>query len=55
VIPGKTRYKHDLMACLDVFSQDDTPNKKVAVKLDTKDSLSCCMFTFPTKLTRLTM
>jgi hypothetical protein len=32
------------MTCLDVFSQDDSSDDKVTVKLDTKDSVSCCMF-----------
>lgn len=44
VVPGKTRYKHDLMSCLEVFSQDNTTNDKVTVRLDTKDSISCCEY-----------
>ncbi|KAF2833226.1 hypothetical protein CC86DRAFT_310940 [Ophiobolus disseminans] len=47
VVPGKTRYKHDLMACLDAFSQDNFLNAdKVTVRLDTKDSISCLTMTF---------
>ncbi|KAH7085723.1 Gryzun, putative trafficking through golgi-domain-containing protein [Paraphoma chrysanthemicola] len=45
VIPGKPRYTHNLMACLDAFSQDES-NGKVIVKLDTKDSLPCLSSTF---------
>jgi hypothetical protein len=44
VVPGKTRYKHDLMACLEAFAQDNTSDEKVTVRLDTKDSISCCKF-----------
>ena len=39
---GKTRYKYDLMSCLDVFPKEAT-SEKVVVNLDTKDYLSCCM------------
>jgi hypothetical protein len=46
VVPGKTRYKHDLMSCLDAFSQDDSSGGKVAVRLDVKDSVSCCKSEF---------
>jgi hypothetical protein len=39
VIPGKTKYKYDLMTCLDVFS--DTTAEKVSVSLNAKDHISC--------------
>lgn len=43
-IPGKSRYTHNLMACLDAFSQGDSSHDKTTVRLDTKDSLSCCRY-----------
>ncbi|KAH8731169.1 Gryzun, putative trafficking through golgi-domain-containing protein [Phaeosphaeriaceae sp. PMI808] len=46
VVPGKTRYKHDLMACLDVFSTDDSSDDKVTVRLDSSDSISCLSMAF---------
>jgi hypothetical protein len=30
------------MSCLDAFSQDVSSDEKVTVRLDTKDSVSCC-------------
>ncbi|KAF1837570.1 hypothetical protein BDW02DRAFT_565864 [Decorospora gaudefroyi] len=43
-IPGKTRYKHDLMTCLDVFSGATTG--KVSVSLNAKDHKSCLSTSF---------
>ncbi|KAJ4341846.1 hypothetical protein N0V87_001511 [Didymella glomerata] len=37
---GKTRYKYDLLSCLDVFPEEASP-EKARVSLDTKDYLSC--------------
>ncbi|CAN9137032.1 unnamed protein product [Alternaria alternata] len=37
-IPGKTKYKYDLMTCLDVFS--DAAADKVSVSLNAKDHIS---------------
>jgi hypothetical protein len=34
------------MSCLDAFSQDDSSGGKVAVRLDVKDSVSCCKSEF---------
>ncbi|UPX10950.1 uncharacterized protein EKO05_0001582 [Ascochyta rabiei] len=39
-IAGKTRYKYDLMSCLDVFPTEAS-SEKVTISLDTKDYLSC--------------
>ncbi|KAF2856219.1 hypothetical protein T440DRAFT_463559 [Plenodomus tracheiphilus IPT5] len=44
-IPGKTRYQHNLMACLDVFSESK-PADKVSVSLNAKDHISCLSITF---------
>jgi hypothetical protein len=37
---GKTRYKYDLLSCLDVFPEEASP-EKARVSLDSKDYLSC--------------
>ncbi|KAF1941787.1 hypothetical protein EJ02DRAFT_490863 [Clathrospora elynae] len=42
-IPGKTRYKHDLMTCLDGFPG---PTEKVSVGLNAKDHKSCLSVSF---------
>ncbi|KAF1930854.1 uncharacterized protein M421DRAFT_361162 [Didymella exigua CBS 183.55] len=39
-VTGKTRYKYDLLSCLDVFPED-VASEKVNVSLNTKDYLSC--------------
>ncbi|KAF2131485.1 hypothetical protein P153DRAFT_286498 [Dothidotthia symphoricarpi CBS 119687] len=45
VVHGKTRYKHDLMACLDTFPEDASIDK-ASVSLDTNDFISCLSATF---------
>lgn len=45
MIPGKTRYKHDLMVCLDVFAKDE-PADKINVNLNAKDHMSPLIITF---------
>ncbi|KAF1840997.1 uncharacterized protein K460DRAFT_347520 [Cucurbitaria berberidis CBS 394.84] len=44
-IPGKTKYRYDLMACLDTFPADASADK-VSVSLDTKAHMSCLSVTF---------
>ncbi|CAO2650601.1 Nn.00g018930.m01.CDS01 [Neocucurbitaria sp. VM-36] len=44
-IPGKTRYKYDLMACLDAFPVNASANK-VNVSLDAKRHMSCLTISF---------
>ncbi|KAF2632227.1 hypothetical protein BU25DRAFT_358982 [Macroventuria anomochaeta] len=39
-VTGKTRYKYDLLSCLDVFLEEAS-SEKVTVSLDTKNHLSC--------------
>jgi hypothetical protein len=43
------------MACLEAFAQDNTSGEKVTVRLDTKDSISCCKFVFFGILIKLTV
>lgn len=42
-IPGRTKYNHDLMNCLNHVFGDDIPDDKVSVRLDTSNCISCCM------------
>jgi len=44
-IPGKARYRHDLMACLNVFPDSESAHK-VSVSLHAKVHLSCLSVTF---------
>ncbi|KAF2869808.1 Gryzun, putative trafficking through golgi-domain-containing protein [Massariosphaeria phaeospora] len=46
VFSGKTRYKHDLMACLSSFSQEDYPKGKLNVSLNSADFVSCLSVAF---------
>ncbi|KAH7388745.1 Gryzun, putative trafficking through golgi-domain-containing protein [Pyrenochaeta sp. MPI-SDFR-AT-0127] len=44
-IPGKTRYKYDLMSCLDAFPEGGSTDK-VHVSLDAKNHISCLAVNF---------
>jgi solute carrier family 25 protein 38 len=39
-VVGKTRYKYDLLSCLDMFPEESSP-EKARISLDSKDYLSC--------------
>ncbi|EMD61647.1 hypothetical protein COCSADRAFT_148604 [Bipolaris sorokiniana ND90Pr] len=43
-IPGKTKYKYDLMTCLDSFTK--AADGKVTVNLNTKEHISCLSVSF---------
>ncbi|KAH7114396.1 Gryzun, putative trafficking through golgi-domain-containing protein [Dendryphion nanum] len=43
---AKSRYKHDLMACLDSFPQEEETGTKHSISLDTKSFVSCVSTTF---------
>ncbi|KAI8936494.1 hypothetical protein NX059_006899 [Plenodomus lindquistii] len=44
-IPGKSRYKHDLMTCLDVFPENEHVDK-IGVSLNAKDHMACLSINF---------
>ncbi|KAF2731171.1 hypothetical protein EJ04DRAFT_579327 [Polyplosphaeria fusca] len=46
VFPGKSKYKHDLMGCLDSFQLDVAAGQKPSISLSTTDFLSCLSTTF---------
>ncbi|PSN72718.1 hypothetical protein BS50DRAFT_616268 [Corynespora cassiicola Philippines] len=46
VFLGKTRYKYDLMGCLESFPQDTATENKLSVNLDSKEFASCLTVTF---------
>ncbi|KAF2189658.1 hypothetical protein K469DRAFT_736937 [Zopfia rhizophila CBS 207.26] len=46
VFTAKSRYRHDLMACLESFPQDSSPGGKPSISLNTKDFVSCLSVSF---------
>lgn len=47
VFHGKSKYKHDLMICLNSFPQDEASDNKLNIDLNSKDVVSCRKPTSP--------